>query len=86
MTFASLVYANFVFTTGIHLVRRDIAELVGPFDPDTVPADDWDMAIRISRLGDIGYVPRCVLWWRRHDQTLSDTSPDWKQAYFRVRE
>jgi glycosyltransferase involved in cell wall biosynthesis len=85
-TFASLAYDNCVLTPGIHLVRRAVIERVGTFDPSTDPADDWDMAIRISRLGNIRFVPRHVIRWRRHNQTLSQTSPHWKQAYFRVRD
>jgi glycosyltransferase involved in cell wall biosynthesis len=84
--FASLVRENFVFTPGIHLVRREVMEQVGLFDPYTAPADDWDMQIRISRIGDIHFVRKRVLLWRRYGQTLSDTSPHWRRAYFRVRD
>jgi glycosyltransferase involved in cell wall biosynthesis len=84
-TFASLAYDNCVVTPGTHLVRRAVMERVGAFDSSTDPADDWDMAIRISRFGNIRFVPRRVLRWRRHGQTLSQTSSRWKEAYFRVR-
>ena len=84
-TFAGLVYHNWVITPGLHLVRREILDRVGQYDPTTDPADDWDLAIRVSRHGDIGFVDRTVLNWRRHDHTLTNTSPKWKRAYFLVR-
>lgn len=84
-TFAGMVFENYPFTPGLHLVRRDVMERVGPFDPDTDPGDDWDMAIRISRQGPIGFLEHLVLEWRRHPETLTGTSPRWRKAYYRVR-
>ena len=84
-TFASLIYHNYTLTTGLHLVRRSVIDCVDPFDPDTDPADDWDFALRISRHGPIGFIERLVLEWRRHPETLTNTSPRWRQAYYRVR-
>jgi len=85
-TFAEMVVHNWVMTPGTHLVRRRVAEQVGPFDVTTDPADDWDMAIRISRVGDIGFVDRPLLLWRRHGDTLTNTSLRQRRAYFAVRQ
>jgi GT2 family glycosyltransferase len=84
-TFAALVQQNWPFTPGLNLVRRSVAEQVGPFDPKTDPADDWDFNLRLSRHGDIGFVQHRVLRWRRHGDTLTETSPRWSRAYFSVR-
>jgi glycosyltransferase involved in cell wall biosynthesis len=84
-TFAGLVYHNYPATPGLLLIRRAVLERVGAFDPDTDPGDDWDMAIRISRLGSIGFLDRLVLEWRRHPETLTQTSPRWRKAHYRVR-
>jgi hypothetical protein len=78
------VYRNYPVTPGLHLVRRRVYERAGAFDPSAVPADDWDMAIRISRLGPIGFLDRLVLEWRRHPDVLSYRSP-WRKAFYRVR-
>jgi hypothetical protein len=83
-TFGGLMFHNYPVTPGLHLVRRHVYECAGAFDPDMVPADDWDMAIRISRVGPIGFLDRLVLEWRRHPDVLSYKSP-WRRAYFRVR-
>jgi glycosyltransferase involved in cell wall biosynthesis len=84
-TFAELVVHNWVLTPGTHLIRRSVIEQVGPFDVSTDPADDWDMALRISRFGAIGFIDRALLLWRRHGSTLTNTSPRWRHAYFLVR-
>lgn len=85
-TFAELAWHNWILTPGTHLIRRAVLERVGGFDPATDPADDWDMAVRVSRHGDIGFVDRPVIRWRRHPHTLTMTSPRWKRAYFLARE
>jgi glycosyltransferase involved in cell wall biosynthesis len=84
-TFAGLVMDNRVITPGIHLIRRGALEKVGDFDPSTDPADDWDFVARLSRHGNIGFIDRIVLQWRRHPDTLTGTSKRWKLAYYRVR-
>jgi GT2 family glycosyltransferase len=84
-TFAELVYHNWVVTPGTQLLRRDAVTRVGGFDPTTDPADDSDLVIRVSRLGDVGFVDRSVLRWRRHPETLTNTSPRWGAAALRVR-
>jgi glycosyltransferase involved in cell wall biosynthesis len=84
-TFADLAYHNWVTTPGTQLTRREVIELIGGFDGETTPADDWDMAIRVSRSGDIGYVDRPLLLWRRHADAQSFASPHYGRAHLRVR-
>jgi glycosyltransferase involved in cell wall biosynthesis len=84
-TFAELAYHNWILTPGTHLIRRAALEQAGDFDVATDPADDWDLAVRISRIGPVGFVDRPVLRWRRHPQTLTNTSPRWRRAHFLVR-
>jgi glycosyltransferase involved in cell wall biosynthesis len=83
-TFAAMAVKNWVVTPGTHLIRRAVAEAAGGFDARAVPADDWDLAIRVSRMGDIGYVDRPLVGWRRHPGAQSNVS-DYGRAYFRVR-
>ena len=84
-TFAELVHHNWVVTPGTQLLRRSILDSVGGFDPRTDPADDADLAIRVSRHGAIGFVDRSILEWRRHPTTLTNTSPRWRKAVLRMR-
>src|SRR6185369_2041320 len=57
-TFADLAYDNWIVTPGLHLMRRSSFERVGGFDPETVPCDDYDLSVRLARLGPIGYCER----------------------------
>jgi GT2 family glycosyltransferase len=83
-TFAAMMHHNYPATPGLHLMRRSVLAGVGRFDPETDPADDWDLAIRLTRSGPIGFIDHLVLEWRRHDDTLTGTSPRWRHAYFQV--
>jgi hypothetical protein len=84
-TFAALALENWVVTPGTQLIRREVLDRVGLFDEATAPGDDWDMAIRVSRSGPVGFIDRPLLNWRRHPLTITNTSPHWRRAYFRVR-
>jgi glycosyltransferase involved in cell wall biosynthesis len=84
-TFGELAHHNWILTPGTHLIRRSALERAGTFDVETDPADDWDLAVRVSRLGPVGFVDRPLLRWRRHDLTLTNTSPRWRRAHFLVR-
>jgi glycosyltransferase involved in cell wall biosynthesis len=85
-TFAALAVDNWVITPGTMLIRRNALQRVGGFDPRTTPADDWDLNLRLSRLGDLVFVDHVVLSWRRFQGVLSETSANWRRAYFRVRD
>jgi glycosyltransferase involved in cell wall biosynthesis len=84
-TFTDFVYHNWVVTPGTQLMRREIVARVGGFDPAVDPADDADLSIRISRHGDMGFIDRPLLRWRKHPDTLTNTSPRWRAAALRVR-
>jgi glycosyltransferase involved in cell wall biosynthesis len=83
--FAELANSNWPVTPGVHLVRRRVLEAVGGFDPAAVPCDDWDMNVRVSRCGDIAFVDRPLLRWRRHAGAQSYHSAGWRRGYFYVR-
>jgi glycosyltransferase involved in cell wall biosynthesis len=84
-TFADLALFNWICTPGLHLVRREVLEKVGAFDPNTVPCDDWDMSVRLSRHGPIGFIQRPLLLWRRHEGAQS-FNVKWRRAYYNVRQ
>lgn len=71
-SFATLILWNPMCTAGLVLVRRSILQAAGGFDPKAVPADDWDMWIRLSRRSDLIFVDKVVLGWRKHDWNTSN--------------
>jgi glycosyltransferase involved in cell wall biosynthesis len=51
---------------GQTLIRRDTLMNVGGFDERVWGADDWDLYIRLSKLGHFAYEHRCALRYRTH--------------------
>ncbi len=46
--------------------RRALLEEVGPFDPQTDGAQDWDLALRVAeRTGAVEHIPRILYHWRQ---------------------
>ncbi len=71
-TYAALAYRQCIATPGVVLIRRAALETVGPFDPGAKASDDWDMWLRLSALGDLAFVNKTILGYRRHAGNMSD--------------
>lgn len=67
-TFEVLAYGNAILL-GL-IVRRAKQEAAGGFDPN-LKCEDWDMWLRLSRLGHIAFVNRIVFRYRRHEANLT---------------
>jgi hypothetical protein len=65
-----LLLTNWVlFSTA--MLRREVFATVGNFDPDLPPADDWDMAIRVSRRFRMMKCAEVVALYRQHPAQTS---------------
>jgi glycosyltransferase involved in cell wall biosynthesis len=84
-TFWAELVRNYVTTPGTSLVRRSVLEAVGGFEAATEPCDDWDMILRICRRGDLAFVDKIVLNWRRLASAASQVSTRWRSAYVAAR-
>ena len=82
--FDVLINGNVLFPPGLVMVRRAAYERAGPFDETFNGPEDWDMLIRLSRLGDIEFVDEVLLHYRRHDSNLGAGRTIAEQAW-RVR-
>jgi glycosyltransferase involved in cell wall biosynthesis len=69
-TFANLAFSNCI-PVGTVLIRRAAFDRIGGFDERAVPADDYDMWLRLARLGDFAFVDEVVMEYRQH------ASPTW---------
>ncbi len=69
-TFENIVLQSILFPPGLILAEAAAYRRVGLFDPSLVEADDWDVLIRIARLGDLAFVDEVILGYRRHDTNL----------------
>ena len=84
-SFNALLIENYITTPGTSMIRRSALESIGNFDPSTEPCDDWDINVRLSRLGDFVFVDEILLSWRRHSMALSNVSTRLRTAYLVTR-
>jgi hypothetical protein len=53
------------------VARRDAYERVGLYDPRLKYCEDWDMCLRLSRIGPVEFVNEVLLHYRRHGANAS---------------
>lgn len=82
--FAALVFQNCIPAGGI-LLRRAAFEAVGGFDPAMSPAEDWDLWLRVSRVGDIAFQDCLIYGYRQHGANTSADPRRMRRAQRRVR-
>ncbi len=90
-TFAVEAVTERIITPGTVLIRRSALEelceaeaVTGPFDPRLSLWEDWDLWLRLTRLGGMQFVDTPVLRYRRHGDNLS-CSPAFYTAARQVR-
>jgi glycosyltransferase involved in cell wall biosynthesis len=84
-SFGALLVDNYITTPGTSMIRRSAFDAVGTFAPGTEPCDDWDINLRLARLGDFVFVDEVLLSWRRHSMAISNVSKRWRTAYLATR-
>jgi len=52
------------------LYRREVQEVVGDYDPDTLLCEDYDYWIRVWREFRLGHLPEPLYLYRRHEAAL----------------
>jgi GT2 family glycosyltransferase len=67
------------------MIRRSAFEKVGRYEAGVEPCDDWDMNLRIARLGGFVFIDEILLSWRRHSMASSNVSKRWLKAYMAAR-
>lgn len=71
ITLNTLYLRNIIIVITL-LVRRDVFQAIGGFDPDIRYGEDWSLAIRILTRGALGaYLPEPLAYIRRHSSTQS---------------
>ncbi|MHC5070115.1 MAG: glycosyltransferase family 2 protein [Planctomycetota bacterium] len=75
LTFESLLAANPVICSTM-VLRRDAFDEAGGFDEDRVlvATEDYDLWLRVARLGRLAYMDAPLAEYRVHDASLSDSS------------
>jgi GT2 family glycosyltransferase/SAM-dependent methyltransferase len=58
----------------VAVFRRALLSQVGPFDPQTDGAQDWDMFLRISDVTtNFAHIPKVLYHWRKSDTSTAQT-------------
>jgi glycosyltransferase involved in cell wall biosynthesis len=83
-TFAVLAYANCIPTSGM-MMRRAQKDIAGDFDPSFKVFEDWDLWLRLSRLGHIAFVNRIIYGYRQHGGNTSSDRALMRETEFAVR-
>jgi glycosyltransferase involved in cell wall biosynthesis len=65
-------FLSYIPQVGSLLVRRNVVESVGGFEPGLQGGEDWDWALRIARHCQIGFVSEVALLWRMHNTARVD--------------
>jgi glycosyltransferase involved in cell wall biosynthesis len=73
-TFETLVWTCSLYPPGVLLARRSAYARAGLYDTAMPLCEDWDMAIRLSRFGEIRFVNKIILGYRRHSTNISQES------------
>ncbi len=71
-----LVLGNRVGNPSRVMVRRDVFEQAGGFDPELPYAEDWDLWLRMAELTRFTHVPKTVIRYRWHLANLSHRTRD----------
>jgi glycosyltransferase involved in cell wall biosynthesis len=58
------------FSTPSFMYRRSALEAAGPYD-ESLPAEDFDMVLRLARLTKFHFVPEPLVNWRMNPQSVS---------------
>ena len=69
--FETLLWTGPVYPPGLLVARRDAYERVGLYDPRLKYCEDWDMCLRLSRIGPVEFVNEVLLHYRRHGANAS---------------
>jgi glycosyltransferase involved in cell wall biosynthesis len=75
-SFETVIHHSRIYPPGLLMTRRPWVQRVGPFDAAVSPVEDWDMLIRLTRLGDIAFVNEVILHYRRHPAQATTASLD----------
>ena len=78
--FNDLIATNFVSTLTV-MTRKDALVQTGGFNESPGLVEDWELWLRMSRIGQFKYVDKSLAYYRRHDHTISAAFNDGTNEY-----
>lgn len=70
-TFGNADFENWVAEPSATMLRRDVVERVGGFQPPVRQSFDIDLWLRVMAVSDVGFVDEPLVRFRHHSQSLS---------------
>ncbi len=83
--FGMLAITNCICTPGCGIVRKECINWSPPFNPDLSPCADWEFWLKLSRNGDIAFVPEVVIGYRRHGSNMSGNRRKMRDEMLKLR-
>jgi glycosyltransferase involved in cell wall biosynthesis len=71
-TFETVLYSSKIYPPGVLMLRRWAIEKAGLFDANLGGVEDWDLVIRVARFGELSFLNRVILHYRRHDGNMTN--------------
>lgn len=69
----SFLWRNWIPSPGVTMIRLDAVKAAGGLDASLWPADDYDLYIRLSALGEFVFRDACALYYRKHRANFSNS-------------
>lgn len=84
-TFEVVITQGRIFPPGLALLRKENVGRAGGFDASLSSQEDWDLWMRMTRSGDFVFIPRVVIWYRRHEDSATQNHSNNYRSAARVR-
>jgi glycosyltransferase involved in cell wall biosynthesis len=78
-----LLVFNFIATLTV-MVKSDVLKDIGGFDTQLFGPEDWDLWIKVSQKGNIGYINQNLALYREHDGGISKSKARQLEEEYKV--
>jgi glycosyltransferase involved in cell wall biosynthesis len=82
--YADILVNNFISCGSNILVRKEVIDQVGGFDPLMIPAEDWDYNIRLAAHCSFIVVPKYQIYYRIQSPAVPKKVSSMEEAMFKV--
>ncbi|HEY9826110.1 MAG TPA: glycosyltransferase family 2 protein [Stenomitos sp.] len=82
--YEKILLSNFIASGSNILVRRKCVDLVGLYDTEAIPSEDWDYCIRLAQLSSFVVVPKYQVLYRKSSNSSSSNVSAMEKSTLRV--
>jgi glycosyltransferase involved in cell wall biosynthesis len=78
----ALLMKNPIVSMSVPLIRTEFLRVIAGFDPQTAPADDWDLWMRLAARFPFRFIDEVLVSYRRHEsQQSNDEFRMWRGSH-----